>query len=590
MLRKLTTITIACLVGIGTMASHASAQSSKVQVKGETVNVRQAPNTSSRVVTTVSRGATATVVSREGAWAKLKFSDGKVGYVRRDLLQAHTGSSTTQASNSGSSRVAIKGSTVNVRSKPNTTSSVVRTAAQGTVATLMAREGEWAKLKFSDGKVGYVRRDLLTSNVSTTAASPAPAKVAIKAAAANVRRGAGTSSAVMTTVTQGTVATIVSTQGEWAKLQFSGGTVGWVRRDLLTSNISSTASGPQMVVTRVPNVIVRSGPSTSTRQVAKVARDTVATVLSRDGEWTKLRFQGGTVGYVRRDLLASAPPNGKPTHAVSGEKINHISTSLVKINANNVSVRREASTTSQRVTQVDRGTVATILDRQGAWYRVKFEHGTVGFVRGDLLNPFTRTGSGSRTASSAYVAAKSAPKIAVNPNDVLVVAEAKRMLGTPYVFASHTTRGVDCSGLAYYLYRTFEGVTLPRTSRDMASYGVAVSRENVSPGDLLFFHTRGSSRINHVGIYIGGGKFIHSSSSAGRVVIGSCDGGYYKTRLAAIRRVKSTLKKAGGGSSTAPKPAESNPEQKPEPKPESKPAETKADPDPPSDFGSGDGE
>lgn len=588
MLKKLFATAIAIVLVCGGLISEASAQSSKVQVKADTVNVRSGPSTSSRVVSTVSKGAVATVVSREGEWAKLKFSDGKTGYVRRDFLTTAS-STTTQASNS-TSRVAIKGSTVNVRSAASATSSVVRTATQGTIATVIRREGEWARLRFSDGKEGYVRRDLLTSNLATQASNSAPSRVAIKSEVVNVRRGPGTNSAVMTTVRKGTVATVLGTEGEWARLQFSGGTVGWVRRDLLTSNIATVAanSGPEKVVTKADNVIVRASASTSSRQVAKVARDTVATVMSRENGWTKVKFPGGTVGFIRNDLLASAPSDGKPTHSTTGEKINYISTALVKVNANNVAVRKTASTNGQKVTQVDRGTVATILDRQGAWYRVRFEHGTVGFVRGDLLNPFTRTGSGSRTASSAYVASKSAPKLAINPNDLRVVAEAKKMLGTPYVFASSTTRGVDCSGLVHYLYRTFEGVTLPRTSRDMATAGVPVSRENVSPGDLLFFHTRGSSRINHVGIYIGGGKFIHSSSSAGRVVVGDTNGGYYQTRLAAIRRIKPTLKKVDGGTSTAPKPAAEKPKE-----PATKPTEPAAEPTKDSSDGagsSGDGE
>lgn len=574
MLSKVSATAIACVFTVLALTSRATAQSAQAYVKADSVNVRASASTSARVVTVVSRGASATVISRHGEWAKLRFKDGTVGYVRRDLLSSAPAGS--QVSGSSVQRVAIKGSVVNVRSKPTTGSSVVKTVGAGTVATVLERAGEWAKLRFSDGKVGYVRRDFLTSNLTIQASGSASKRVAIKAPVVNVRRGPGTNSDVMTTVRQGTVATLLSTNGEWARLQFSGGTVGWVRRDLLTSNLTMTAShsGPEMVVTKVDAAIVRSGPSTSTKQVAKVARDTVATVIGREGDWVKLRFQGGTVGYVRKDLLASAPSNGRPTHSTTGEKINYISTSLVKVNANNVVVRKSPNTGGKKITQVDRGTVATVLDRQGAWYRIRLEHGTVGFVRGDLLNPFTRTGS-SRTASSAYVASKSAPKLPINPNDVLVVAEAKKMLGTPYVFASSTTRGVDCSGLAYYLYRNFEGVTLPRTSRDMANFGTPVSRENVSPGDLLFFHTRGSSRINHVGIYIGNGKFIHASRSAGRVIVGDCNGGYYQSRLAAIRRVKPTLKKVGGGSSTATKPAESRPEPKPDQKPEAtRPEET----------------
>jgi cell wall-associated NlpC family hydrolase len=379
-------------------------------------------------------------------------------------------------------------------------------------------------------------------------------RVKVNADEVSVRKGPSTSSSRITFVSKGASGTVVSRSGEWAKIKFDHGVTGYVRRDLLSSISTSSKSTTKQVSTAstkvrtsANNVIVRSKPTTSSSKVAMVAKDTVATVIEKTDTWAKVKFPGGTVGWIRRDLLTSAPSNGKPTYSVAGEKINYISTSLVKVNADNVTVRKSATTNSSKVTQVDSGTMATVIDRYGAWYKVRFQHGTVGYVRGDLLNAYTRTTGGSRTSSSQYYAMKAtAPKLPISGNDVQIVAVAKEMLGTPYVWASESRNGVDCSGLAYFLYQKYEGITLPRTSREMVNYGEAVSKSNVSPGDLLFFHTRGSSRINHVGVYIGGGKFIHASSSRGQVVVSDCSGGYYQSRLAAIRRPKSSLKKVDG--------------------------------------------
>jgi cell wall-associated NlpC family hydrolase len=89
-----------------------------------------------------------------------------------------------------------------------------------------------------------------------------------------------------------------------------------------------------------------------------------------------------------------------------------------------------------------------------------------------------------------------------------VVAYALNFLGTAYVWGGSTPSGFDCSGFAMYVYRHF-GISLPHSSSIQAGYGVAVSRDNLQPGDLVFFF----SPIHHVGIYIGGGKMVDAAGT-----------------------------------------------------------------------------
>lgn len=117
-----------------------------------------------------------------------------------------------------------------------------------------------------------------------------------------------------------------------------------------------------------------------------------------------------------------------------------------------------------------------------------------------------------------------------------VVEEAMKYMGTPYVWSgSNLTGGVDCSGFTMAVYSLF-GVDLPHRARDQAECGVAVDYADLVPGDLVLFHTTRSG-ISHVGIYIGNGEFIHSSSHRGGVVINPLDTGYYNTRFVCARRV-----------------------------------------------------
>jgi cell wall-associated NlpC family hydrolase len=108
-------------------------------------------------------------------------------------------------------------------------------------------------------------------------------------------------------------------------------------------------------------------------------------------------------------------------------------------------------------------------------------------------------------------------------------------VGVPYRWGGTTASGVDCSGLVYAVYSAHVA-NLPRTSYEQWSTGVAVHRADLEVGDLLFFNTDGSG-ASHVGIYIGNGRFVHSASSAQRVVIDRLDTPYYVTHYIGARRV-----------------------------------------------------
>ncbi|HJP60177.1 MAG TPA: C40 family peptidase [Gemmatimonadaceae bacterium] len=114
---------------------------------------------------------------------------------------------------------------------------------------------------------------------------------------------------------------------------------------------------------------------------------------------------------------------------------------------------------------------------------------------------------------------------------------AEQYIGVPYVYGGSSPRGFDCSGFVQYVYAQ-NGVDLPRTSRQMAGSGIAVSTRALAVGDLLLFQQGG--RISHVAIYAGNGRFIHSSSSGHGVRYDNFDtnrGRWFADHLVAARRV-----------------------------------------------------
>ena len=111
-----------------------------------------------------------------------------------------------------------------------------------------------------------------------------------------------------------------------------------------------------------------------------------------------------------------------------------------------------------------------------------------------------------------------------------VITFAKKQLGKKYVWGASGASTFDCSGFTYYVIKNTTGKTIPRSSTAQGQYGKYVSRKSLKKGDLVFFATTGTGKISHAGIYIGSNKFIHASSTKGKVVISSmASGHYYKT-------------------------------------------------------------
>lgn len=116
-----------------------------------------------------------------------------------------------------------------------------------------------------------------------------------------------------------------------------------------------------------------------------------------------------------------------------------------------------------------------------------------------------------------------------------IVRIAAGLIGTPYKYGGKDPQhGFDCSGLVFYSFERV-GIAVPRTAADQRRAARSVSRNDLEPGDLVFF--RSGRRVDHVAIYAGRGKFIHAPKTGRVVTYGYLDDPYYRAHYVSAGRL-----------------------------------------------------
>ena len=142
-------------------------------------------------------------------------------------------------------------------------------------------------------------------------------------------------------------------------------------------------------------------------------------------------------------------------------------------------------------------------------------------------------GSLPPTSDRAPTAASARP--AASGSALEVTLYALGLIDTGYRFGGKNPEaGLDCSGMVSYIFAQALGMRLTGSAADMAQQGQAVARQQLRPGDLVFFNTR-NRPFSHVGVYLGDERFIHAPSSRGRVRIDRLSDAYYASRYETAR-------------------------------------------------------
>lgn len=189
--------------------------------------------------------------------------------------------------------------------------------------------------------------------------------------------------------------------------------------------------------------------------------------------------------------------------------------------ASDVNVRTGPSTDYDVISQANYGCLMDVYAREGNWFNIGIGGGATAWISADYVSLRSEDVEASRNGSIA---------------GQRVVEMARRYLGTPYVYGGSSPSGFDCSGFTSFVYRQL-GYSINRTADAQLANGVAVSKDQLRPGDLVMFKRAGSSTVHHVGIYAGNGQMIHSPNTGSVVRYDSITSGYYNNCYYAARRI-----------------------------------------------------
>ena len=409
---------------------------------------------------------------------------------------------------------------------------------------------------------------------------------------ANLRREANAESTILEQITLNQEVEILGEEGDWYQVTYNQIT-GYVSKELVTVNSNpepteennqvnenSTQDNNQVETnTTVENTTTEGNaqntenteeitlgeykisedtrlkliPSINATDVIELKADETVTVTEIMNGWACVETQT-TKGWLRKDKLKKDEPVVENQEEVQEtqeqQPTENTPIKTQYINSSTVNVRQEANTSSTIVTTASLNTEVQVYSEEGGWSRVRVNN-VEGYIATSLLSDSRQETSRSQSTSRKTSSTKSTKKtttsqsktqnttsettsVPASSNGSAIVATAKKYLGYKYVYGgSSPSTGFDCSGFTSYVFKQ-HGITLNRTSAGQYSNGVAVSRSNLQPGDLVMF---GKSSITHVAIYIGGGQIIHASTPSTGVRIDSLSTGYYNNNYYGARRV-----------------------------------------------------
>lgn len=466
--------------------------------------------------------------------------------------------------------VEITTETLNLRREPSTDSDIVAQISIGEECELLGEEGDWYQVSYGD-YTGYISKEYAdvvgseSENNTGDSSEGNGGEVSTQENATDNNNTVDNS----TGDDSGNTNTVSDANGN--------------NSDTSDVNETNTVQPPKNVTaTTTAETSIRITPLIYGSVLDTLENNTNVTVITQMNGWAYVQTDEIS-GWVRSDVLDIAEnsddqntnngnndgtdnnsdnENGSDTNGDENTGDNNSSfEARTMYTIDYVNIRKEPSTSSEKIMVVEQNTALRVVGESGDWYEVETSQGNA-YVSKDVLSnervSVTNRGSIDRneinsTNDKNDGEAEVADTSTSNSSNNLglanqIVSYAKEFLGVPYVYGGASPSGFDCSGFTMYVFDHF-GISMRHGAQAQAKLGTAVNADkssktsllnNLKVGDLVFFlDYETMDEIGHCGIYIGNGNFIHASSGSGYCVkINSLlPGEYYNTRYCAARRV-----------------------------------------------------
>lgn len=349
MLKRILAFVVVGSLICGGLPAYVSART--VQSTVDKLNVRTGPSLTSSVSTTLPLGASYSVEQQNGEWLQIRLSSNQTGWVAGWLVKdtapvatkptskAGTGTSTNTKKPPAVSAQTVKiSATVNVFSTPDPTRAPIGQISAGDKVIVQGTSNGWSKITY-DGATAWIQPGVPVQNgqapttvpdSKTTSPTPAPVlpeqlgTISVNASAVNLRSMPTTDSNLLTTMSQGTVLKLVSSQGDWYQVQTPDGQTGWVANWLVTKP-ERTVPQQKTVTVLSSDTNIRSGSNTTSNILGRVQTGEKLAVLAKSGEWYQIKMANGQIGYIAGWLVSSDDnTTSKPVVVRSDELVGKI--------------------------------------------------------------------------------------------------------------------------------------------------------------------------------------------------------------------------------------------------------------------------
>lgn len=352
-----------------------------------------------------------------------------------------------------------------------------------------------------------------------------------------------------------------------------------------TTNTQGTVKISQKEAKLISDCKLYMLPLINSNVITTLNKDAKLTIVNTAGGWAYVNASENN-GWVRLDKLSVLDANSSNNEETTNkneqnnneaDNTNNVQEETKKeeevkqpeyqaknayIKETSVNVRSSSSTSSDVITTLSQNTQIKVVGEEDGWYKVEVNDKS-GYILKTLVSDkkvevTSRSAVATRTVTQETTAVNTTNTVQTTQNNTNqetaqvsettetvestsskgeeVVAYAKQFLGCRYVYGGSGPSVFDCSGFTMFVYSHF-GYYMGHSAVTQAYVGTYVPRSQLQPGDLIIINNESNTSIGHVGMYVGGGNFIHASSGSGKVIISPLSNAYYNARYVTARRI-----------------------------------------------------